>query len=158
MADDRLLSIYLSDHLGGSSFGRNRCRRARDQNRGSQLGTFLERLLGEIEEDRATLGRVMDRLGAARSPLKLAFGAAAERAARLKPNGRVGGYSPLSRLLDLEVLSLGVEGKRLLWVVLGELDDARLQEFDFGVLAARADEQRGAIEKHRIKAALIALR
>jgi hypothetical protein len=158
MADDRLLAIYLNDHLAGSELARGRCRHARDQNLGNEFGGFLEWLLGQIEEDRATLGRVMERVGATPSPVKKAFGVVAERAARLKRNGRLIGYSPLSRLLELEFLSLGVEGKRLLWVMLAELGDARLDEFDFGALSERATEQRVRIENHRIKAGLIAFR
>ena len=153
MANDRLLPIYLNDHLGAAVAGRERCRYAATQNEGTELGAFLARLLREIEEDAATLRRVMARVGAAESPLKLAIGLAAERAGRLKLNGQVTGYSPLSRLLDLEGLSLGVEGKRRLWLALGELGDARLQEFDFGGLAERATRQRDELEQHRLAAA-----
>lgn len=156
MADDRLLGIYLNDHLAGSTTGRERCRHARDRDRGSELGAFLDRLLREIEEDRATLRRVMERVGAAESPVKVAVAVAVERASRLKPNGGLG-VSPLTRLVELEALSLGVEGKRLLWVALGELGDSRLAEFDFAALAERAREQRDGLERHRLAAARSAL-
>jgi hypothetical protein len=157
VADDRLLAIYLDDHLAGSTTGRERCRHARDRSGGGELGAFLDRLLREIEEDRATLRRVMARVGAAESRLKLAAGVALERATRLKPNGRLVGDSPLSRLVELEALSLGVEGKRLLWVALGELGDPRLAEFDFTALAERARDQRDGLERHRLAAVRTAL-
>ncbi len=152
MPDERLLAIYLNDHLGGSSIAVGRCRHTRDRNRGTELGTFLDRLLVEIEEDRATLERVMDRVGAARSRVKPLLGAMLELFGRLKPNGQLTGYSPLSRFLELEVLSIGVEGKRLLWLALGQLADPRLAEFDFGGLAERAQGQREGLEPHRIAA------
>ena len=152
VADDRLLAIYLNDHLAGATIGRERCRHARERNRGGELGAFLDRLLREIEEDRATLRRVMERVAAAESPVKVAVAVAVERASRLKPNGGLGS-SPLTRLLELEALSLGVEGKRLLWIALGELGDARLAEFDFAALAERAREQRDGLERQRLAAA-----
>jgi hypothetical protein len=156
MGSDRLLAIYLNDHLAGSAAARDRCRHARDRS-GGEIAAFLDRLLGEIEEDRATLRRVMARVRATPSSLKSGLAVAAERAARLKPNGQLLGDSPLSRLLELDALSLGVEGKRLLWVALGRLGDPRLAEFDFAALAERALAQRDGLEQHRLAAALVAL-
>jgi hypothetical protein len=153
VADDRLLAIYLDDHLAGSVAGRDRCRHARDRNSGTELGHFLTELLREIEEDRATLVRVAERLGAQPSRLKQALVIAVERVGRLKPNGQLTGYSPLSRVIELEALSLGLEGKRLLWLALGALDDPRLAEFDLEALAERAAAQREGLEQHRLAAA-----
>jgi hypothetical protein len=48
----RLLAIYLNDHLAGATAGLELARRARGSNRDTELGEFLERLTGEIEEDR----------------------------------------------------------------------------------------------------------
>ncbi len=153
VADDRLLGIYLNDHLGGSSIATGRCRHARDRNRGTDLGAFLERLLTEIGEDRATLERVMERVRVRHSKAKPLVAAVVERVGRLKPNGQLTGYSPLSRFLELEVLSIGVEGKRLLWLALDGLGDPRLTEFDFDALAQRAQAQREGLERHRLAAA-----
>ncbi|HEX6667935.1 MAG TPA: hypothetical protein VF061_00170 [Gemmatimonadales bacterium] len=152
LADDRLLAIYLNDHLGGSAAGRDRCRHAARRYRGSALGAFLAGLLAEIEEDRATLLRLIGRVGARPSKVKQALGVAAERVGRLKPNGTLGGHSPLTPFIELEALSLGVEGKRLLWEGLGGLADPRLSEFDFVELAERATAQRVGIERHRLAA------
>jgi len=150
---DRLLGIYLNDHLAGASAVRDRCRSARDANRGSEVGLFLDELLGEITEDRRVLLEVLAAVGTAPSPLKTTFARLAERLGRLKLNGQLTGYSPLSRFEELELLSVGVEGKRLLWVVLGELDDSRIARFDFGTLTERAERQRERIEQHRRAAA-----
>jgi hypothetical protein len=156
MTDDRLLGIYLNDHLAGASAGRDRCRSARDANGDSELGRFLDHLLGEIAEDRRTLLEVIAAVGVAPSTVKTALARLAERAGRLKPNGQLTGYSPLSRVVELEALSLGVEGKRRLWIVLGELGDQRLARFDFAALAGRAERQRDEIEPHRRAAARMA--
>ena len=153
MADSRLLAIYLNDHLGGSAAGRARCRHAAQRYRGSELGEFLAGLLAEIEEDRATLLRLIARVGARPSRVKQALGVAVERVGRLKPNGQPGGRSPLTPFVELEALSLGVEGKRLLWEALDGLADPRLSEFDFVALGERATAQRAGIEQHRLATA-----
>jgi hypothetical protein len=153
MSDDGLLAIYLRDHFAASTAGRNRCRSARDKNRDRELGSLLDSLSREIEEDRDTLRRVMARVGIEPSRLKVAAGAALERLGRLKLNGRVTGYSPLSRVVDLEALSLGIEGKSLLWAALAQRNDQRLAEFDFKALEERAQSQRERLEPHRGAAA-----
>ena len=153
MADDRRLGIYLEDHLAGATALHDRCRAAREANGESELGTFLERLLGELQEDRRTLLEVMDAIGASPSQLKTTLVRLAERTGRLKPNGQLTGYSPLSRLEELDVLSLGMEAKRLLWAALGEVGDPRLAQFDFAALGERARRQHDEIEPHRSAAA-----
>lgn len=151
--NDRLLHIYLSDHFAGSAVARSRCSHAAAQNRGNDFGAFLERLLHDIDEDRATLRRVIERVGGKPPRMKVAAGAALEKLSRLKPDGQLRGYSPLTRLLEFEALSVGVEGKRLLWVALGELRRSSLAEFDFEELEQRAVEQRQGIEQQRLAAA-----
>jgi hypothetical protein len=58
-----------------------------------------------------------------------------------KMDHRMTGSKELSRLLELELLYLGIEGKHGLWRSLDTLHDARLAQFDFPKLAARAREQ-----------------
>jgi len=149
---DSLLAIYLNDHLAGSTVGVELARRARGANGGSELGQLLDRLVREIEEDRDTLGAVMDAVGARRDRLKKAAAWAGEKAGRLKLNGQLTGYSPLSKLVELEGLNLGIEGKSRLWAVLGELSDSRLSSFDFQALAQRAERQRSELEPFRLSA------
>jgi len=149
---DSLLAIYLNDHLAGSTVGVELARRARGANSGSELGQLLDRLGREIEEDRDTLGAVMDAVGARRDRLKKAAAWLGEKAGRLKLNGQLTGYSPLSKLIELEGLNLGIEGKSRLWAVLGELSDPRLSSFDFPALAQRAERQRSELEPFRLSA------
>src|SRR3954447_17927225 len=139
-----LLAIYLNDHLAGSTGGLELARRALGANRGTEFEAPLERLATERAEDRDALLDVMDRLGVGRDALKVIAGWAAEKAGRLKLNGSLTGYSPLSRVLELELLGLGVEGKRAMWRALRELaaEDARLEGVDLPGLARRAERQR----------------
>jgi len=149
---DSRLAIYLNDHLAGSTVGVELARRARGGNSGSELGQLLDRLVREIEEDRETLGSVIDAVGARRDRLKQAAAWLGEKAGRLKLNGQLTGYSPLSKLIELEGLNLGIEGKSRLWAVLGELSDPRLSSFDFPALAQRAERQRSELEPFRLAA------
>jgi hypothetical protein len=153
------LAVYLNDHLAGSVLGAELARRALKSNEGTELGRFLAALLDEIVEDRRELERVMSRLGARRSRFKPALAWSAEKVGRLKLNGQVTGYSPLSRLLELEGLTIGVTGKRALWQSLADLAarDERLAEFDFAALVRRADAQLEGLERHRREAAANAL-
>jgi hypothetical protein len=153
---NRRLAIYLNDHLAGSVVGTELAKRVLRENRGSSFGEFLDWLLGQILEDRATLERLMAELGVPESRLKRALALTLERVGRLKLNGQLTGYSPLSRLVELEGLALGVTGKRALWVALQEIAEPRLREFDFDELRRRAEEQLAGLERLRIEAARLA--
>ena len=62
-----------------------------------------------------------------KSTLKTAGAKVAEKIGRLKPNDQLTGYSPLSRVLELEGLRSGVQGKLGLWDSLAQIaphDDA----------------------------------
>jgi hypothetical protein len=148
----RHLPIYLNDHLAGATLAVELARRTRDENAGTELGEFLTWLHVQVAEDRAALLALMKRHGVRRSLGKVAAGWTAEKLGRLKPNGHVTRYSPLSRLVELEGLALGIEGKRALWVALQGADLEQL-----GELIARADEQRERLEPYRLAAAAIAL-
>ncbi len=153
------LATYLNDHLGGSSGGVELARRLARSNKDTDYGPPLEDIAQQIEQDAASLRDIMARLGVEEDRLKRAGGWAAEKVGRLKLNGQLLGYSPLSRLVELEGLSLGVAGKRALWVVLEDSygQDPRLGGVDLARLMARAKEQRQTLERLRRRAATEAL-
>ena len=150
-----MLAIYLNDHLAAATAARDLARRAAGSNRGSPYGTVLDRLAGEIEEDRKTLLEVMHAMGARVDQIKLLVARGGEKLGRLKLNGKLVGYSPLSRLEEIELLMLGVTGKFALWRSLAALAprEPRLEPFDFALLARRAEGQREELEAHRLRAA-----
>jgi hypothetical protein len=155
---DRLLAIYLNDHLAGAALGVELARRLRSSNRGDpEFGEPLARICAEIEEDRETLTRVMDRLGVERKGFKPALAVVGERLGRLKLNGQLRGYSPLSRVLELEVLASGIGGKMQLWNALEQSYGERLDGIDFHALAERADRQGQQVEDLHLAAAQRAL-
>jgi hypothetical protein len=153
--DDRLLGIYLNDHLAGATAGMELARRCAARNRGSDTGRRLARISGEIEEDREQLRAVMRELGAGENVAKTTLAWIAERTGRLKLNGRLLSYSPLSRVEELEALRIGVEGKLALWRALKETRaaDPRLRGIDLDELARRAEGQRDELERMRLEAA-----
>jgi hypothetical protein len=154
----KYLATYLNDHFAAATGGHELAKRAARENEGSELGTFLSGLAAEIEEDRATLGGLMDELGVKADRLKVAAGWAAEKAGRLKPNAQLLGYSPLSPLVELEALLVGITGKLGLWRALAEVAvDLDLERARFDELAARAERQRNELEPRRLEVARRAL-
>jgi hypothetical protein len=149
--DVRRLGVYLNDHLAGSVAGEELAKRCAGQNRESLLGAYLARFIDEVREDRATLERLMEQLGIAKDPWKRQASWLLEKAGRLKLNGGVFGYSDLSRLEELEGLSLGVEGKAMMWRALRPLPsiDERARGFDMAALEGRAENQREKLEVFR---------
>jgi len=153
------LAIYLNDHLAGSTAGRDLARRSAGANEGNEYGEFLASLSADIEADRQELLDLMDRLGVGTDYPKVAAAWTMEKLGRLKLNGQITGYSPLSRLVELEGLLAGVQGKRALWMALREAAarDARLEEAALERLVRRADEQIEDLRKHHANAAREAL-
>src|SRR5262245_50708174 len=119
----QFVEIYLRDHYSGSTAGLALVRRCRRANRGTMWDTMLAPIESEISEDRQSLESIMTKLGVEPSSIKSAFGAVGERITRLKSNGRLFGYSPLSRLIELETLAAGIESKRNLWRALRHVDE-----------------------------------
>ena len=72
----------------------------------------------------------------------------------VKPNGRPGVSSSMQALHELEMLSLGIAGKRALWIALQTVPEiADRTSLDFSALAARAQDQFERIEAVRLSAA-----
>jgi hypothetical protein len=150
--DTKLLGIYLNDHLAGSVVGVELAKRAASNNEGTELGDFLSELAEDIEEDRGALKSVLDHFGVTENRVKIPIAWAAEKVGRLKPNGQITGYSPLSRLVELEGLALGVTGKLALWRSLAATQ-SDLGAFSLETLIARAESQQEDLEKWRLEAA-----
>jgi hypothetical protein len=152
-AHSPLLAIYLNDHLAGSMVGVGLVRRARASNEGTDLGRTLAEVGAEIEALQTILRRLMEHLDVAESRVKPAGAWLAEKLGRLKLNGQLRGYSPLSRVVELEGLCTGLAGQILLWRAMERTFGSSLSGFDFAALAERADSQRQRLEAHRLDAA-----
>jgi hypothetical protein len=154
----KYLATYLNDHLAGATGGLALARRAASENEGSELGDFLTELTGELDADREALRAIMAALGVRTDPVKIVAARVFERIGRLKPNAQLRGYSPLSPLVELEVLRLGIHGKLALWRALAEIADAPpLDSEHLSELAARAERQAADVEARRLEVARSAL-
>jgi hypothetical protein len=155
MSEERFLGIYLNDHLAGAIAGSELAKRAARNNEGTPLGAFLDRLTTDIDEDRRALETLMNGLGIKKDLVKDAAAWMAEKVGRLKLNGRLVGYSDLSRLVELEGLSLGVEGKLAMWRNLSRVRKkyAALEDINLEELIQRAEAQRRQLEEARQEAA-----
>lgn len=154
----KLLGIYMNDHLAGSVVGLRLARRITRQNEGNEYGRETAQIAKEIEEDKETLHEIMERVGVRQKQTRLALAWVAEKAMRLKPNGRLAGYSPLSRVLELEGLTMGITGKLELWRSMHALENrSAIRDVDFARLIERAESQRDRVEDLRVQAAREAL-
>jgi hypothetical protein len=154
----KYLEIYLNDHLAGSVVGGLLARRIARENRGNRYGTGAAEIAEEIEEDKAQLHGVMERLGVRKKQIRLGVAWTTEKAMRLKPNGRLLGYSALSRVLEFEGLTIGITGKLELWRSMEAVQNgSAVSDVDFGKLIARAESQRDRVEALRVEAAREAL-
>jgi hypothetical protein len=137
------LETYLQDHRAGAAMGSDLAHRLAEENVGTPYEDFLLGLAQEIDGDVELLEQVMDRFGVSKPALKIAGAKIGEKLGRLKPNEQLTGYSPLSRVLEIEGLRGGVQAKQGLWDSLAELakHDDRLDPEQMAELQAKAQKQ-----------------
>ncbi|WP_333777494.1 hypothetical protein [Streptomyces sp. IBSBF 3136] len=158
--DLNLLGIYLNDHLAGATAATARVCRLTRSSGDRELADALGPVGAEIVRDRAALLGIMRALGVPVRRYKVCAGWAAEKLGRLKGNGRLVRRSPLSTVVELEALRLGVEGKAAGWRTLRCLTPAegRLDVRQLDSLIERAERQRDVLEEWRVRRAGTALR
>ena len=139
----QLLHTYLQDHHAGATAGLELARRSAGSEAETDYRPELSRIADEIAEDRESLERVMSELGVGASTLKDVAGWTAEKLGRLKLNNSLLSRSPLSRVVELEGLLIGVTGKLALWQSLRAAVGESVDGVDFATLAERASDQRG---------------
>lgn len=154
----RILGIYLNDHLAGATAGTQLARRMTQEHADTPYGEELRTLEVEISQDRQALLRLMTELRAPTRRYKVYGAWVGEKLARAKPNGRLLRRSGLTVLVELEALRTGIAGKAMLWHSLlcaaptePLLDTARLEE-----LLRRAERQLTTVDAlHRRAAAAL---
>ncbi|HEX2317050.1 MAG TPA: hypothetical protein VHJ17_25105 [Thermomonospora sp.] len=149
-----LLEVYLNDHLAGATAGARLIRRITGAHQGTPAAPELARLTTEIAEDRRALMGIMASLDVPVRRSRLVAGWAAELLGRLKPNGRLVRRSPLSSVIELEGMLLGVEGKAAAWRTLRRLAERerRLDGARLDALLERAAAQARLLEELRVRA------
>jgi hypothetical protein len=154
---DRFLRIYLNDHRAGATGGISLARRCQRNNGESALGEELRSIVEEFREDAASLSRIASELGIRENWFKQSAAKAAEWLGRLKLNGEIRTYSPLSRLLELELLLAAIDAKRSLWNALMSGEVPIPAGIDLSELEDRASKQRTRLHPHHVRAARAAL-
>lgn len=143
MSDDRLLGIYLNDHLALATGALELCRRASRSFDDQQTVAALQGLTEEIGAERDALEQLMRRLGIDENRPLEALGWLGEKVGRLKPNGSLLERSPLSDVVELEGLLLAVHGTLACWRVLRAVaeHDPRVATGEMDTLVRRAEER-----------------
>ncbi len=137
----QLLHLYLRDHWALAGAGAALAKRAHRNNRDTPWSRQLERVARDIADDEDQLDAIRHTLAADGGRARRVAALGAERVARLKLNGRVLRYSPLSRVYEAEGLCSGITAKRQLWLALTEAIGPTCAGADLGLLVERADDQ-----------------
>ncbi|HLS25689.1 MAG TPA: NAD-dependent epimerase/dehydratase family protein [Beutenbergiaceae bacterium] len=145
--DASLLGLYLSDHLTGATAGKNRIHQMVQSYGNTRIGPDLARVSKQIDGECDFLNELIHALGLRERGPRQALGAIGERAGRLKLNQRAFQPSPMTPLLELELMRSAVIGKRSGWQVLATYaEDLGMPERIFLDLAHKAEEQAELLE------------
>jgi hypothetical protein len=153
----RLRRIYLDDHWAAAGAGVQLARRLASANADTPWHPTLSRIVAEVEQDERALSELREAEAAGSFSIKRVLAAAAERVGRLKLNGRLVGYSPLSRLFELEALMSGVQAKQCLWRTIRVSDGWATERVDLAELERRAIAQLQDLSRIHDEAAALAV-
>jgi hypothetical protein len=151
---DQLLATYLNDHLMGASAGVDLFKRVAGGYSDHATRGLLSELADEVADDRDSLLVIMAQLDIKPQTHRMIAGRLVEKVGRLKMNGTVLKRSPLTDLIELEGLRIGVEGKLAMWRALqAGLHDDRVVPSEIDELIQRAEHQIERLEAIRLTAA-----
>lgn len=155
----RELERYLNDHLAGSSGALLLIDQLSECMDDPTAREDLSRLKEDVLKDRELLEHLLKQSGADPSTFLKAAGEITGRMGMFKlwwegmESGKLGMFEAL------EILALGVQGKRLLWRALDSISDRipGWKDVDFSQLEADALRQRDRVEHWRMEAAKASL-
>jgi hypothetical protein len=159
MADEHL-ATYLNDHLAGSVVAVELMENLEAVYADTPVAEFIAKLRADVEADRVELKVLMGRLQISESRTRKASAWLTEKLTELKLRLDDSTHGDLRLFESLEALSLGIEGKRSLWLALAAAAEVspKLRIVDYERLRQRAEEQRGRVEIKRIEVAKTALK
>lgn len=137
-----LLGLYMSDHVSGSTAGINRIAYMAKNYADTPHGPALKRIERELRDERALVHSLLAKHGQPRRRHRQILAWVGERVGRLKLNGRIVGTSPMTPVLESELMRAAVLGKIGGWQTL----DAYREQFDvppstFADLITQAERQ-----------------
>ena len=115
-----LLQLYLSDHLTGATAGVERMNRMAQDYVDTPMFATLSALAVEIRTEQVFLKNLIQQLGLKQMHYRQAMADVAEKVGRLKGNGRAVSRSPMTMLLETELMRSAVIGKKGGWQTLIE--------------------------------------
>jgi len=150
------LATYLNDHLSGSVLALELLEHLQSLPPDGELHGLLGKLENDIKADRVVLETIMKGLKVKPSTPRKMVAWLTEKALQVKLWSDARQDAAIRLLEAMEGITLGIEGKRLLWMALSEVKDVYpvLQSFNFEQLAMRAVTQRQSVEGVRLRAAM----
>jgi len=158
LADD-YIATYLNDHLAGSVVAVELMENLETVYAGLPIADFIAKLRADIEVDIRELEDLMGHLQISESRTRKASAWLTEKFTQLKLRLDDPAHGDLRLFESLEALSLGIEGKRSLWLALSAAAELspQLRIANYQRLQQRAEEQRARVEGQRLELARKAL-
>lgn len=149
------IAIYLNDHLAGSVAAIEILQHLESAHAATPEEHFYTDIREHVEQDQQDLETIMDRLGVAVSRTRKAGAWVASKFTEFKLGVDDPSGGALRDLEALEVLAMGIDGKRALWRALAASQHhfPELDTIDFERLIERAEEQGTRAEHARLQAA-----
>jgi hypothetical protein len=159
MADEHL-ATYLNDHLAGSVVAIELMENLEAVYAATPVAEFIAELRADVEADREELKALMSSLQISESRTRKASAWLTEKFTELKLRLDDPARGDLRLFESLEALSLGIEGKKSLWLALSAAAEVSpgLRIADYERLKQRAEEQRSRVEAKRLEVAKAALK
>ncbi len=153
------LKTYIDDHLALVVGECELAQRCLGSNHMGELAADLKQLHADLERELTILRDVLQRVGGSESRLKQGAAWLAEKVGRLKPNNEILQYSDLSRLVEIEALTLAAQARRVFWKNLAAArpNDTRLAADDIAAQMAVAERHNEMLDRHLENAAKSAL-
>ena len=147
--DALLLRQYMADHLAGATAGTNRIQRMAEDYVDTPVFPEISEVAEAIRRERGFLVQLIQRQGFPTSPASNTIAWLGERAARLKPNGRLpGGRSPSTLVVEAEMMITAVTGKLHGWKVMKDhADELGVDPQVFQDLIDDAEDQREQLQR-----------
>jgi hypothetical protein len=149
------LAIYLNDHLAGSTGALELLTHLAEAHSGTPVADSLMQLHAEIHADRQELEHLIARLHITESASRKVGAWLGEKMAQLKLQMDDKATGAMHLFEGLEVIAIGIQGKRALWRVLGVVseNDPELRGLDYNQLVQRSEDQHQRVEVMRLAAA-----
>lgn len=145
--DRDLFELYLNDHLAGATAGRSRARRMATSYADLPIHDGLVRFADDLDQEHHRLRRLIEDLGLSHKTCRLVAAKIGEELGRFKLNGRFVTRSPLTPLLELELLRGAVNAKAGLYQELEALAPRLgIDPQEWADLAETAKEQSALLE------------